>query len=182
MRACASCARARLCVPWFVTFNFFCEKTMNQIVNRKQTISPSALRVAILCANWHREIVHRSRDCATAHLVASDVPRSHITHIELPGAFELPLRAKRLAQSGAFDAVIACALVVDGGIYRHDFVAHAVVDGLMRVQLETDVPVFSAVLTPHHFHEGVTHQQFFHTHFEEKGREVARAVLATVCA
>jgi 6,7-dimethyl-8-ribityllumazine synthase len=155
---------------------------MNQIVKSHAAIPPRDLRVVIISANWHREIVHRSRDCATDHLIASEVLRERITHFELPGAFELPLRAKRLAQSGAFDAVIACALVVDGGIYRHDFVANAVVSGLMQVQLETDTPVFSAVLTPHQFHESETHRDFFSRHFEEKGREVAQAVIATVCS
>ncbi len=67
--------------------------------------------------------------------------------IEVPGAFEIPLRIKRLASSGQYAALAGCALVVDGGIYRHDFVAAAVVDALMRVQLDTDVPVFSG--SPH---------------------------------
>ena len=57
-----------------------------------------------------------------------------------PGAFEIPLHAKRLATSGRYAAVVGAGLVVDGGIYRHEFVADAVVNGLMRVQLDTDVP------------------------------------------
>ena len=69
-----------------------------------------------------------------------------------------------------------------GGIYRHDFVAHAVIDGLMRVQLDTGVPVISAVLTPHHFHEHAEHRRYFSEHFVVKGGEAARACLATVAA
>ena len=98
----------------------------------------------------------------------------------MPGAFEIPLHAKRLALSAQYDAIIACALVVDGGIYRHEFVAAAVIDGLMRVQLDTNVPVFSAVLTPHHFHEHEEHRQIFINHFVKKGREVAQACLQTL--
>ena len=52
----------------------------------------------------------------------------------------------------------------------------AVIDGLMRVQLDTDVPVFSVVLTPHHFHEHAEHVDYFSTHFVKKGAEAARAV------
>jgi len=59
-------------------------------------------------------------------------------------------------------------------------VASAVIDGLMRVQLETCVPVFSMVLTPHHFHEHDTHREFFATHFRSKGREAAEAVVGTL--
>jgi 6,7-dimethyl-8-ribityllumazine synthase len=100
--------------------------------------------------------------------------------IEVPGAFEIPLRIKRLASSGQYAALAGCALVVDGGIYRHDFVAATVVDALMRVQLDTDVPVFSAVLTPHHFHEHGEHQAYFTRHFEVKGAELASAIAATL--
>jgi 6,7-dimethyl-8-ribityllumazine synthase len=64
-----------------------------------------------------------------------------IDELIVPGAFEIPLIARRMASSGRVDAVIACALVVNGGVYRHEFVAGAVIDGLMRVQLDTDVPV-----------------------------------------
>ena len=77
---------------------------------------------------------------------------------------------------------MGCALVVDGGIYRHEFVANAVIQGLMTVQLETGVPVFSAVLTPHHFHSSDEHQQFFSQHFVHKGAEVAQACLKTVAS
>lgn len=75
---------------------------------------------------------------------------------------------------------MAAGLVVDGGIYRHEFVATAVIDGLMRVQLDTDVPVFSVVLTPHHFHEHDEHVRYFAEHFVKKGAEAANAVAATL--
>jgi 6,7-dimethyl-8-ribityllumazine synthase len=98
----------------------------------------------------------------------------------VPGAYEIPLHVQLLAKSGRFDAIIACGLVVDGGIYRHDFVARAVIDGLMRVQLDTEVPVFSVVLTPHHFHEHDEHQRYFREHFVKKGIEAAQACQATL--
>lgn len=72
--------------------------------------------------------------------------------------------------------------MIDGGIYRHEFVAAAVVDALMRVQLDADVPVFSAVLTPHHFHEQDEHRMFYSRHFEVKGTELASAIVATLTA
>ncbi len=100
--------------------------------------------------------------------------------IEVPGAFEIPLRVKRLASTGRYGALAGCALVIDGGIYRHEFVAATVVDALMRVQLETDVPVLSAVLTPHHFHDHQEHQEFFSRHFQVKGAELGDAIAATL--
>lgn len=78
-----------------------------------------------------------------------------------------------------WDCQLVCgaALVVDGGIYRHDFVARAVVDGLMRAGFESGVPVLSVSLTPHHYQETEHHTTIYRTHFVEKGREAARAAL-----
>ena len=74
----------------------------------------------------------------------------------------------------------AAAFVVNGGIYRHEFVADAIISGLMRVQLDTKVPVISAVLTPQNFHEHDEHKKFFYDHFVVKGAEAAAACAATV--
>jgi 6,7-dimethyl-8-ribityllumazine synthase len=137
-------------------------------------------RIAFVQSCWHREIVDECRDSFLAEAQARGVAAEEIDLFEVTGAFEIPLHAKRLAESGRYRAVVAAGLVVDGGIYRHDFVAEAVIDGLMRVQLDTGVPVFSAVLTPHHFHEHSDHERFFHDHFQVKGREVAKACTETV--
>lgn len=84
------------------------------------------------------------------------------------------------AETGRYDAIVGCALVADGGIYRHDFVAGTVLDALMAVQLAADVPVFSLVLMPHAFHESEEHHRFFSEHFVQKGREAATACLQTL--
>ncbi len=137
-------------------------------------------RIAFVQSCWHRDIVDEARDSFLAETAERGVPADQIDLFEVTGAFEIPLHAKRLAESGRYAAVVAAGLVVDGGIYRHEFVATAVIDGLMRVQLDTGVPVFSAVLTPHHFHEHAEHQEFFRDHFQVKGREVAKACTDTV--
>ncbi len=68
--------------------------------------------------------------------------------------------------------------VVDGGIYRHDFVASAVVDGLMRAGLDSGVPVLSVSLTPHNYQDTDHHNAIYRAHFVEKGREAANAALS----
>ena len=68
----------------------------------------------------------------------------------------------------------------EGGIYRHEFVADTVIKALMDVQLRTEVPVFSAVLTPQQFHESAAHFDFFRKHFATKGVEVAEACANTL--
>lgn len=140
----------------------------------------AAKRIAFVQALWHDDIVNQARDAFLQEMAASGVPREQIDIFEVPGAFEIPLHAKRLAVSGRYAAIVGCALVVDGGIYRHEFVANTVVSSLMSLQLETGVPVLSAVLTPHHFHEHVEHRKYFHRHFAIKGTEVAQACVKTV--
>lgn len=123
-------------------------------------------RYAFVKARWHADIVDRAYDG-----FSETIPASQIDVVDVPGAFEMPLMAQTLAKSGKYDAVICAAFVVDGGIYRHDFVATAVVDGLMRVGLDTGVPVLSVSLTPHHYQETDHHNAIYRAHFVEKGRE-----------
>lgn len=135
-------------------------------------------KVAFIQSCWHRDIVDKLRDSFAQEF--SKNSDKEVDFHEVPGAFEIPLYAAALAQSGEYAAVVAAGLVVDGGIYRHEFVATAVIDGLMRVQLDTATPVFSAVLTPHHFHAGQEHLDFFAEHFVLKGQEVAQACSQTI--
>jgi 6,7-dimethyl-8-ribityllumazine synthase len=143
---------------------------------------PTTSRIAVISSSWHRDIVVKAHDAVLAELERSRWPADHVDRFEVPGAFEIPLHAKKLAHSGRYDAIIAIGLVVDGGIYRHEFVASAVIDALMRVQIESGVPVLSAVLTPRHFHEHDDHRSFFAAHFVKKGTEAARACLETIAA
>jgi 6,7-dimethyl-8-ribityllumazine synthase len=139
-------------------------------------------RYAFVHAQWHADIVHCARDAFLAELARHRIPRDAVDVFEVPGAFEIPLHTRRLAATGRYAAIVACAFVVDGGIYRHEFVADTVVSALMRVQLDTDVPVLSAVLTPQSFHAHDEHRRFFAEHFVVKGTEAARACLQTVAS
>jgi 6,7-dimethyl-8-ribityllumazine synthase len=129
-------------------------------------------RYAFIKANWHADIVDQA-------LVGFSelIPLDQIDVFDVPGAFEMPLLARDLAQSGRYAAVAAAAFVVDGGIYRHDFVAQAVVDGLMRAGMDSGVPVLSVSLTPHHYQETAHHDEIYRKHFVQKGREAAEAAL-----
>lgn len=134
-------------------------------------------RFAFIKAQWHADIVDRSLDG-----FSEMIPLDQIETFDVPGAFEMPLMAQKLAQTGKYNAVICAAFVVDGGIYRHDFVASAVVDGLMRVGLDTGVPVLSVSLTPHQYQETEHHNAIYRDHFVTKGREAASAALSVLKA
>jgi 6,7-dimethyl-8-ribityllumazine synthase len=144
--------------------------------------SGDSQRIAFIQSTWHRDIVDRARESFIEEAARLGIDAQSIDVIEVPGAFEIPLHAQLLAKSGAYAGVVACGFVVDGGIYRHEFVASAVIDALMRVQLDTEVPVFSVVLTPQHFHEHEQHRKFFFDHFVVKGREAAHACSRTLAS
>jgi 6,7-dimethyl-8-ribityllumazine synthase len=137
-------------------------------------------RVAFVQAGWHADIVDNAYQGFIDEIASLGFPESAIDRFHTPGAFEIPLHAQTLARTGRYAAIVGAALVVDGGIYRHDFVAATVVQGLMQVQLTTEVPVFSVVLTPHHYHEHEIHHGFFKQHFLTKGAEAARACATTL--
>jgi 6,7-dimethyl-8-ribityllumazine synthase len=142
--------------------------------------SAGAGRIAFVQSCWHKDIVDQCRSAFVSELGRLRGTAVAIDFYEVPGAFEIPLQAKLLAQSGRYAAVVAAGFVVDGGIYRHEFVAEAVIGGLMRVQIETEVPVISAVLTPQRFHEHEEHRRFFREHFLVKGAEAAAACARTL--
>ncbi len=132
-------------------------------------------RYAFIKAAWHADIVDRAYEgfCEL-------IPEAQVDVFDVPGAFEMPLLARDLAMTGRYGAVACAAFVVDGGIYRHDFVAQAVVDGLMRAGMDSGVPVLSVSLTPHQYQETDHHNAIYRAHFVEKGREAARAALGVL--
>src|SRR6476620_11031229 len=131
-------------------------------------------RVAFVQPAWHREVVEECRIAFLDEIEARGIERARID------LFEIPLHAQLLAKTRRYTAIVAAGLVVDGGIYRHEVVADTVIKALMDVQLRTEVPIFSAVLTPQQFHDSAVHHDFFRKHFVIKGIEVAAACANTL--
>jgi 6,7-dimethyl-8-ribityllumazine synthase len=105
------------------------------------------LRVALACSRFNDLITDRLRAGARDSLIRHGVDEASITEAWVPGAFELPLAAQRLAASGEFDAVIALGAVIRGATGHYEHVAGQCAAGLQRVQLDTGVPVAFGVLT-----------------------------------
>lgn len=140
--------------------------------------SVTATKIAYIQAEWHSAITDACRTAFAEAVARMGDAAPEIELVMVPGSLEIPLMAKRLARTGRYAAVCCSGLVVDGGIYRHDFVAAAVLNGIVQVSLETDVPVLSAVLTPHQFQDTPEHVAFFTSHMRTKGEELAQACLA----
>src|SRR5262245_50607120 len=80
-------------------------------------------RVAFVQSSWHRDVVMECHKAFLDEAEARNIPRAAIDIFEVPGSFEIPLHAQILAKTRRYTAIVAAGLVVDGGIYRHEFVA-----------------------------------------------------------
>jgi 6,7-dimethyl-8-ribityllumazine synthase len=164
-------------IPVHILRGFIMDQTTNKIVYNQLE---NGKRIAYIQANWHRDIVDQARQAFIRKCKTLDIDQTSIDLFEVPGSLEIPLQAKLLAKSGEYAIIVAAGLIVDGGIYRHDFVASTVLDAMMDIQLELEVPILSVVLTPHQFQESETHNNFFFEHFKTKGAEVADACAKTL--
>ena len=135
----------------------------------------SALRVAIVHASWHSEIMGGL--LAGARRGLEDCQVDEVVVVNVPGTFELAVAAQRLASHG-FDAVVALGVVVRGGTPHFDYVCQAATVGLTEVSVKTGVPVGFGVLTC-----DTVEQAFERSGLpgskEDKGAEAAEAALAT---
>jgi 6,7-dimethyl-8-ribityllumazine synthase len=132
-------------------------------------------RVAFVQSAWHREVIEQCRLAFLSEIEERGIERARIDLFEVPGSFEIPLHVQLLAKTRRYTAIVAAGLVVDD-----EYIAETVIRALMDVQLRTEVPVFSAVLTPQQFHETAAHFDFFRKHFATKGVEVAEACANTL--
>lgn len=137
-------------------------------------------RICFIHASWHLGIVEGLKDNFLEKSAEFGLAASQVDVVAVPGSLEIPLQAQLRAKTGLYDAVVVAGFVIDGGIYRHDFVAQTVLDSIMKIQLEQEIPVIYAVLTPHHFHDNSTHEAFFAEHLKKKGVEAANALYQTL--
>ncbi len=151
-----------------------------KINNQEIRLLTEGKKIAFIQACWHQHIVSQAYSSFSQECAASGLTDSQIELFSVPGSLEIPLQAKLLAGSQNYAIIVAAGFIVDGGIYRHDFVASTVLDAMMQIQLETEVPILSVVLTPHQFQETDAHDSFFSEHFKIKGREAAQACIQTL--
>jgi len=104
-------------------------------------------RFAIVAARFNALLSDALLEGALATLAEHGVPEDHISVVRVPGAFEIPITAKRLAASGRFEAIVALGAVVRGGTPHFEYVAGECARGISRVALEENVPVIFGVLT-----------------------------------
>lgn len=136
------------------------------------------LRVAVVASLWHQEVMDGLIDGARRALAEAEVHDPLI--LRVPGSFELPVAAARLARAN-YEAVIALGVVVRGETPHFDYVCHAATDGLTRVAVDTGVPIGFGVLTCDDEGQALARAGLPGSK-EDKGYEATQAALATVVA
>lgn len=132
-------------------------------------------KIAVISASWHVPIVGSAEDAFIAAMLEKGYAREDIDVIKVPGALEVPLTGKVAFENG-YDAAVGIAFVVDGGIYRHEFVAHTALQSMLDVSMEVRKPFLSVVISPQNFKEGdADDEAWFVDHFVLKGQEAAEA-------
>jgi 6,7-dimethyl-8-ribityllumazine synthase len=128
------------------------------------------LNIAIVRARFNDSITARMADICVAELKTLGVRAKDIRHITVPGALEIPLALKLLAEDGDCDALVAIGCVVRGETYHFELVADQSGAGVMRVSLDNGVPIANAILT-------VENQAQAEARVEEKARDAARVAV-----
>ena len=118
---------------------------MGEYAETEGALDATGMRFAVVAARFNREITEPL--CAGAEKVLRDHGAADVRVAWVPGAFELPLAAKRFAASGAVDAVVCIGAVIRGETAHFEYVAGECAAGLTRASLDTGVPIAFGVLT-----------------------------------
>lgn len=137
----------------------------------------SGIRVGMVAARFNEFIVSKLVSGAEDALVRHGVDSDSITLAWVPGAYEIPIIAKKMAESGRYDAVICLGAVIKGSTSHYDLVCNEVSKGIAAVGLETGVPVLFGVITTDNIEQAIERAG---TKAGNKGYDVACSAIEMV--
>ena len=120
-----------------------------------KVVAPEGMKAAIVASRFNEIIVNKLLGGAIDGLVRHGVKEENITAAWVPGAFEIPLAAKKLAQSGRYDAVICVGAVIRGDTTHYDYVCNEVSKGVAQVGLNEGIPVLFGVVTTENIEQAI---------------------------
>jgi 6,7-dimethyl-8-ribityllumazine synthase len=135
------------------------------------------VRIALVVADFNAFITDRLREGALAQLREGGVPGENVQVFQVPGAFEVPQLARRLADTGRYEGVVCLGCLIRGATPHFDYIASAVAHGITQAALQTGVPMSFGVLTTNSAEEALERAADGPSN---KGREAAQAVLDMV--
>ena len=150
---------------------------MHHITTIEGQLAAQGLKFALVVGRFNDFISERLVGGAIDYLTRHGGDRADITLVRVPGAFEIPLAAKKLAASGKYHGVVCLGAVIRGATPHFEYVANECVKGLAHVMLDTDVPVGFGVLTVDTLEQAIERAG---SKAGNKGVEAAAAVLEMV--
>lgn len=120
-----------------------------------KVVAPEGMKVGIVASRFNEIIVNKLLGGAVDGLVRHGVAEENITAAWVPGAFEIPLAASRMASSGKYDAVICVGAVIRGDTTHYDYVCSEVSKGIAQVSLKAGVPVMFGILTTENIEQAI---------------------------
>lgn len=140
-------------------------------------LEAKGMKVALVASRFNDFIVERLVSGAVDYLVRHGAEDKDLTLVRVPGAFEMPLTAKKLAQSGKYDGILCLGAVIRGATPHFDFVANECTKGLAQISLESGVPIGFGVLTCDNIEQAIERAG---SKAGNKGVEAAAAMVETV--
>ena len=129
---------------------------MNEVnVLEGKVVAPEGMKVGIVASRFNEFITNKLLSGAVDGLVRHGVDESNITAAWIPGAFEIPVVAQKMARSGKYDAVICVGAVIRGSTTHYDYVCNEVSKGIAHVSLETGIPVMFGVVTTENIEQAI---------------------------
>ena len=120
-----------------------------------KVVAPEGMKVGIVAARFNEIIVNKLLGGAVDGLVRHGVEEENITAAWVPGAFEIPITAQKMAQSGKYDAIICLGAVIRGATSHYDYVCNEVSKGIASVSLESEIPVMFGVVTTENIEQAI---------------------------
>ncbi len=133
-------------------------------------LAGEGLRIAIVQARFNDALTCKLAQACLSELERLDVDPGDIRHVTVPGALEIPLALKGLADTGDYDALIALGCIIRGETYHFELVANESGAGVTRVSLDSGIPIANAILT-------VENEEQAWARAEDKGRDAARVAV-----
>ena len=118
-------------------------------------LNAEGIRVAIVAGRWNDFVVSRLISGAMDGLERLGASADAITLVRVPGSFELPMAARRVASSGNFDAVVCLGVVIRGETSHNEYIAAEVFKGIAQVSLETNLPIALGVVTADNLEQAI---------------------------
>ena len=128
---------------------------MNIQLMEGKVVAPEGMRVGIVASRFNSFIVEKLLEGAVDGLVRHGVQENNITACWVPGAFEIPLAAQKMARSDKYDAVICVGAVIRGSTSHYDYVCNEVSKGIAAVGLQTGKPVLFGVVTTENIEQAI---------------------------